>query len=305
MTQDVIGPLYPTELVKAPVRERVDFLKSRFVAHRRLTEVAEMMKRAILCPADRALLMVIGPTGVGKSTCRRLVQKLLRTELRAELEKDRSMLPYLAIEAPETGGPFNWSDFDKRLLITAEEPFLDSKISYRSNVLLRRPDDRIEVKAQVVRGDLRQCVEEVLRNRRPAALMIDEAAHIFNVASGNAYRKQLDALKSLANLGGTVIVLFGAYDLLSTLGPQLTRRRRTVHFRRYRWEESRSPDTGARLEFESGGGTGSKCGKIYATHIRSSGGRSELKWVFWAAPFSNLESHQTSQCVRRSGIPGP
>ena len=235
-------PLFPAELLAAPVRERVDFFRSRFVAHERLTQVAEDMKRAILCPADCAILFVVGPTGVGKSTCRRLVQKLLRTELQPELERDRSRLPYLAVEAPESGGQFNWSDFDKRLLITAEEPFVDSKISYRRDVLVRRPDDRIEVRARVVRGDLRLCVEEVLQNRRPAALIVDEAAHIFNVAGGHAYRRQLDALKSLANLGGTVIVLLGAYDLLSTLGPQLTRRRELVHFQRYRWEVSRERD---------------------------------------------------------------
>ena len=242
MNAEAIRPLFPSELLDAPIRERVDFFRSRFVAHDRLTRVAEDVKRAILCPADCALLFVVGPTGVGKSTCRRLVQKLLRTELRAELERDRSRLPYLAVEASESGGQFNWSDFDKRLLITAEEPFVDSKISYRGDVLVRRPDDRIEVRARVVRGDLRLCVEEVLRNRRPAALMVDEAAHIFNVAGGQAYRKQLDALKSLANLGETVIVLVGAYDLLSTLGPQLTRRRELVHFQRYRWEVARERD---------------------------------------------------------------
>jgi hypothetical protein len=242
MNAEAIRPLFPSELLEAPIRERVEFFRSRFVAHDRLTQVAEDVKRAILCPADCAILFVVGPTGVGKSTCRRLVQKLLRTELRTELERDRSRLPYLAVEAPESGAQFNWSDFDKRLLITAEEPFVDSKTSYRGDVLVHRPDDRIEVRARVMRGDLRLCVEEVLRNRRPAALMVDEAAHIFNVAGGQAYRKQLDALKSLANLGETVIVLVGAYDLLSTLGPQLTRRRELVHFERYRWEVARERD---------------------------------------------------------------
>jgi hypothetical protein len=119
---------------------------------------------------------------------------------------------------------------------------VDSKISYRCDILSRRPDGQVEVRARTVRGDLRLCVEEVLQHRRPAALMVDEAGHIFNVAGGQTYRKQLDALKSLANLGGTVIVLLGAYDLLSTLGPQLTRRREFVHFQRYRWEMTRERD---------------------------------------------------------------
>jgi hypothetical protein len=46
-------------------------------------------------------------------------------------------------------------------------------------------------------------------------------------------------LKSLANLGETVLVLIGTYDLISMLGPQLTRRREQVHFQRYRRKVAR------------------------------------------------------------------
>jgi hypothetical protein len=66
--------------------------------------------------------------------------------------------------------------------------------------------------------------------------MIDEAGHMFDSIGGSAYMRSLDSLKSMANISGTTMVLFGAYDLVTPLGPQLSRRFKVVHFSRYNYE---------------------------------------------------------------------
>ena len=84
--------------------------------------------------------------------------------------------------------------------------------------------------------ELRQALEQALRHRRPAAVLIDEAQHFTKIASGRRLSDQLDCLKSLASLTGCVHVLIGTYELLPcrNLSAQLSRRSLDLHFRRYR-----------------------------------------------------------------------
>jgi len=90
--------------------------------------------------------------------------------------------------------------------------------------------------ARVCSPELRQALEQALRHRRPAAVLIDEAQHLTKIASGAPSSDQLDCLKSLASLTGCVHVLIGTYELLPcrNLSAQLSRRSLDIHFRRYR-----------------------------------------------------------------------
>jgi hypothetical protein len=85
-------------------------------------------------------------------------------------------------------------------------------------------------------AEYRYAVEQALRYRRPLAVLIDEAQHLVKLTSGRKLLDQLDVIKSIANLTGTVHVLFGTYDLLAfhNLNGQLSRRCVEIHFRRYR-----------------------------------------------------------------------
>src|SRR5204863_9786845 len=89
-------------------------------------------------------------------------------------------------------------------------------------------------------SEYRYAVEQTLRHRRPAAVMIDEAQHLAKVASGRRLLDQLDVIKSIANRTNTIHVLFGTYDLLAfrNLSGQLSRRSVDVHFPRYRAESA-------------------------------------------------------------------
>jgi hypothetical protein len=77
--------------------------------------------------------------------------------------------------------------------------------------------------------------EQALLNRTPRAILIDEAQHLSKIASGRKLQDQLDALKSLSNQTGIIIVLLGTYELLAfrNLSAQLSRRSIDIHFKRY------------------------------------------------------------------------
>ena len=79
-------------------------------------------------------------------------------------------------------------------------------------------------------------LEDALRYRRLRAFIVDEAQHLTKMASGRKLQDQLDCVKSLANMTGTVHLLVGTYELLTlrNLSGQLSRRSADVHFRRYR-----------------------------------------------------------------------
>jgi AAA domain len=228
--------LFPLELLKAGTTARVKHFASETIVHQRLEDLADEVEREATYPGEASIIGLIGPAGVGKSTLLRIIERRMRHRMKSEVEADRSRLSCLSVEAPGTGDAvFSWSAFDKRLLLAAEEPFIDSKVNY-TRTIERRPDGTAEIRAKLTRGDLRLAVEDMLRYRRPPLLMIDEAANMFDVIGGKAYMNSLDSLKSLSNVSETTMVLFGAYDLVTPLGPQLSRRFRWVHFPRYNYD---------------------------------------------------------------------
>jgi AAA domain-containing protein len=91
---------------------------------------------------------------------------------------------------------------------------------------------------RAVNSELRYRMEQALRYRCPAAILIDEAQHLTKIGSGKKLIDQLDCLKSLASQIGCVHVLIGTYELLPcrNLSAQLSRRSLDIHFPRYRVE---------------------------------------------------------------------
>jgi len=217
---------------KALLRDFRDFT----VAHPQLMDAKDKLITAIHQSPRNSLVMVFGPTGVGKTTLLTKVEQILTTSLLPTLETDRGRIPVVSLEAvaPESGN-FNWRDQFKRILLNVEEPLVRRKLP---QPLLRSGDDDpyTHLNSKAPSAEYRYAVEQALRHRRPLAVLIDEAQHLVKMSSGRKLLDQLDVIKSIANLTGTVHVLFGTYDLLAfhSLNGQLSRRTVEVHFRRYR-----------------------------------------------------------------------
>jgi hypothetical protein len=225
----VAPPGFSPSLLTEPWTTRLAYFQRYTVAHPRLTEAKERLVAAIQNAEPNSLVLVFGPTGVGKTTLRIRTEQILTEQLRPELEADRSRIPVVSVEAtaPESGS-FCWRDHFKRLLTEMHEPLIERKRSPETS--LARPKSTTP--------EYRYGVEQALCFRRPVAVMIDEAQHLAKMASGRRLLDQLDVIKSIANRTRTIHVLYGTYDLLAfrNLNGQLSRRSMDVHFPRYRLE---------------------------------------------------------------------
>jgi hypothetical protein len=227
---------FPRKLLKASSEVRLKYFVDLTIGHPYLIEAYGDLLRAIRQPFTHTLVFAYGPTGVGKTTLWRKIQKQLLEDMLPQLEQDRSRIPFVGIElASPDSGIFNWKDFYKRFLLTMDEPLVEHKA--KMEVATMNSEGKLSIKIGPRSGaaELRLVTEQALHHRRPAAILIDEAQHLAKIASGRKLQDQLDALKSLSNQTGTIIVLLGTYELLvfRNLSAQLSRRSIDIHFQRY------------------------------------------------------------------------
>ena len=234
----MLSKAFPPELLQRSANERLAYFRAYPIAHPQLEAVGDALRRAIQEPAGASLIFVMGPTGVGKTTLRLRIEQELKQRFGATDERDPGRVPVVGLEAvaPDSGN-FSWKDYYRRALHALKEPLIDYKCDHPD--ASRGSECDWSVAARVGSLELRHALEQAIRHRRPAAVLIDEAQHFTKMASGRRLSDQLDCLKSLASLTGCVHVLVGTYELLPcrNLSAQLSRRSIDMHFRRYRADD--------------------------------------------------------------------
>jgi hypothetical protein len=228
---------FPRQLLERSAEDRLAYFGNHTVAHAVLREVDEAVMQAIEQPSGASLIFVIGPTGVGKTTLLLHIQKRLIEASRQDRQEDKSHIPVASTEAvaPDTGN-FNWKEYYQRALIAVSEPLIGNKVDYVTRSARKNRNGHPIFSAKPATSELRLALKDALRHRRLRAFIVDEAQHLTKMASGRKLQDQLDCVKSLANMAGTVHVLVGTYELLAfrNLSGQLSRRSADIHFRRYR-----------------------------------------------------------------------
>ncbi len=235
-------------LAQAP-SARLQHFKNFAVAHPLLVEAKDRLMEAIDESPPNSLIIVSGPTGAGKTTLLARIRQLIATEMLEDLKADPGRLPAVTVEAtPPESRRFSWRSHFKRLLLAMDEPLVDFKrrpnpTDRAPQMLPLFPNDR------GLTADYHYAVEQSLRYRRPRAVFIDEAQHLFALASGRSLEDQLNVLKSLANRSNTIHVLCGTYELLRirNLSGQLSRRSIDIHFPRYDATKASDRRTFARI----------------------------------------------------------
>jgi energy-coupling factor transporter ATP-binding protein EcfA2 len=225
----------PLGLLTQPQSVRIQYFKDFAIAHPLLVEAKDRLMEAIVGSPSNSIVIVLGPTGVGKTTLLAKIRQLLGAMTAAEAPAESGRLAAVAIEAtPPESRTFSWRSHFKRLLLEMNDPLVDCKRRLPSadrapQMMPAYPNDR------GVTADYHYAVEQALRYRRPSAVLIDEAQHLFALASGRTLEDQFNVVKALANRCNTVHVLCGTYDLLRirNLSGQLSRRSIDIHFPRY------------------------------------------------------------------------
>ncbi|MFT5470700.1 MAG: hypothetical protein ACI8UO_005831 [Verrucomicrobiales bacterium] len=218
--------------------EKAQFFYERIIRHPRIIELADDVLSWIDAPSGPNIMIVVGPTGVGKTTQQDQILRKLHESKQQSINANPGIMPYLRVEAPApTGSSFGWRDLYFRILDAMWEPLIGDK------QIPARPIDSLAVQPPSNRApaaELCRAVESCIRNRQAEVLIIDEAQHFLMMGSGRRLRDQLDCLKSLSNLSGVKLLLIGTYDLLelSRLNGQLARRCQPLHFARYRCDDA-------------------------------------------------------------------
>lgn len=228
-----VTTLNPQIGVVAPTAQTLSTLR---IKHSRIAQTMTELKTLIYPESQDSILLVCGPTGVGKSTLARHMVDGSLMDSASEMNADAGIIPAIYVEAPSSGeSDFSWRLFYQRILAQLEGEVSMPKHAFGIDAETGRVF-RPRGPSPNSLAALRTAVEFALRERRTKFLVIDEAAHIIRQTRRNRLEIQLDTLKSLTNECGTQIILVGSYDLyqLVSLSGQLARRTHVMHFERYR-----------------------------------------------------------------------
>ena len=226
---------FPRDLLNATPEERFAYYKACTIAHPILQLAFDLVWDHIHEPAGHPIVMVVGPPRSGKTFLFEWLISEIKYEWAQQQSSDPGRIPVVGLEIPgrDTLKPA-WSLLYERILRALEEPLIDKKIIYGDVALRPNGNGKISFGERVTGGKMRIAVEEALKHRRPLAVLMDEIHHLLGMA-GLSFQDQMDCVKSLANMGGTLLVLFGTYEALDLIGlsDQLTFRTKVVHLRRY------------------------------------------------------------------------
>lgn len=224
---------FNNSLLARPWKERVQYFNSYMANHRRLKEVDKQIVAALNEPAGAGFMFVIGPTGIGKTTARKVIYRRIIDQARNEMLSDPGYLPIAGFSASTLGkNSYNWHDHWVRSLESLCEPLIEHK-KLLGDMSTASVSGNSRMRERV--AALRRSFENSAQIRRLRTFLIDEAHHLTYV-SEKMLRYQLEAIKSAADESKALHVLFGTYELLllRNASGQLGRRAVTVHFDRYR-----------------------------------------------------------------------
>lgn len=217
---------FPPALLTSPLCARQAYFEHQcLIEHSRLLDTLDAIVQAV-CPVDGgtserrpgSMVLVIGPSRVGKTTLIHLLEERLTHLTLARMQADPGFIPFASITTvgPE-GNRFDWPGYYRAVLRSLRDPFMDAP------------------RARIPNREVREAMEAALLHRKPLAVIVDEAHHLAGAASGSSLQKQMNHLKYFENLTGVSHILVGTYEMrpFRHVNAQLACRSIDIHFSRY------------------------------------------------------------------------
>ncbi len=213
MTTD--PPLFTTAYRHPYLRAVTDFLLARI--HRATPE---------------SILILAGPSHVGKSTGAKLIRRMLKEHYAKELEGDPSFVPYASADLIwERKVGISFKDLYRELLVSLNEnigPLRSVGANTRSDAT----------------SDLRRRLSCVLVTRRTKAIFLDEGQQLAAGTSARTAQENLRGLKNLAVIIKIPIVVSATYEVLKHVvsSPEIEARVTVAHLPPYADDEKEIGD---------------------------------------------------------------
>ncbi|MBL8496004.1 MAG: AAA family ATPase [Rhodocyclaceae bacterium] len=188
------------------------------------------------------VVIVTGPTGVGKSTLGTSLLKYVQRAHEADLAANSSLIPAVLVKTiAHHGRSFSWKDFYVRSLEQLRDPLVERKVWSPMQMTLLGPEIRGRTGADTIDIDvLRRSLESATAHRKTRIMIVDEAHHML-CGDPRKLGDQFETIKSLADTCNATLILLGTYKLLMIrdYSAQLSRRTQIVHFPPYRIDNAR------------------------------------------------------------------
>src|SRR5438132_8777095 len=156
---------FPADLLTQPAGARQEYFEQHcLIEHPHLTQVLDQIVQTICPPGEGAsarrpgtMVLVIGPSRVGKTTLIRLLEERLLTKTKELMMSNPSFIPFASILAAGPGTTrFEWTEYYRAVLRALHDPFVDGKV------------------ARIRARELREAMETALIERKPLAILVDE-----------------------------------------------------------------------------------------------------------------------------------